>query len=93
MEDQNIVKLLSSHNKEDVLVGWELAKIKNIPNDSEDWFPYFDAIHFSVDKDPLEVSQLKSSLIREIAGTEYFNNKLWIGWGIHLKDLKNKNRL
>lgn len=76
MDDKKIKKLLSSSIIDDVKIGWEFLKEKNIPHDSHEWHQWFDCFRLDTTQEALE---FKRTLIREIC-PDYRTNPMWLAW-------------
>lgn len=78
MEDK-IKKLLDSDNIEDILVGWELLKTKNIPVESEEWYPYLNIFFLSPHSPMTDVGKVHCKMIEELY-ENWSSNINWKKW-------------
>lgn len=77
-----IKKLLLSNNLEDVMIGWELLKAKQIPHNDKRWYEYFDCFTFKHPNYNQERDNFGCKCIVEIC-PNYITNPFWLNWQEH----------
>lgn len=77
-----IKKLLTSPILEDVMIGWELLKVKEIPHNDKRWFEYFDCFSFKYSTSNEEIRRFGGKCIEEIC-SDFTTNPFWLDWCKH----------
>lgn len=84
-----IKKLLTSNNLEDVMIGWELLKAKEIPHNDIKWYEYLDCFVLKTSVYEEEIHRLSCKCISEICPM-YTTDPFWLGWQEHVKKIQRK---